>query len=196
MTRRSSTHDRGFTLLELLVALVVFGFVLAGLGQGVRFGFQAWDRQARGIEARDDLDAVDRTLVTLFTRLDPMAGVVGGPHAVTFVSELPVMTQLENRQADLLLQVDARHRLVLRWTPHLHAKRLAPPPLPRESVLLDNVDRLDVSYWGRNGPVGWLGAWQDNDPPALVRLRLVFGPADPRSWPDIVAAVMRDRPDG
>ena len=32
----------GFTLLELLIALTVLGFLLAGLAQGVHFGLLAW----------------------------------------------------------------------------------------------------------------------------------------------------------
>jgi general secretion pathway protein J len=31
----------GFTLLEILVALIVFGFVMVGLTQGVQFGLHA-----------------------------------------------------------------------------------------------------------------------------------------------------------
>ena len=39
-------QDSGFTLMETLVALVVLGFIVAGLAQGLRFGLVAWDRQA------------------------------------------------------------------------------------------------------------------------------------------------------
>jgi len=45
---------RGFTLLEILVALAVFAFLVLGLTQGTRFGLAAWDRQARTVDrARD-----------------------------------------------------------------------------------------------------------------------------------------------
>ena len=41
--------DAGFTLLEIMVALVVFGLLVLGLGQGVDFGLRAWGRQTGGV---------------------------------------------------------------------------------------------------------------------------------------------------
>lgn len=190
------SRERGFTLLELLVALVVFGFILAGLSQGVRFGLNAWDRQARIVDARGNLDAVDRTLRTLVARLDPASVLGGRPHAMAFTSELPEMVAVTTRQADVLLLVDSRHRLVLRWLSHLHAERFGPLPAPHEEVLANGVDRLDLAYWGRDEASGWVQIWNDNDPPALIRIRLIFPAGDPRHWPDIVVATIRDRPGG
>ena len=45
--RMKARTAAGFTLLEVLVALAVFGFLLVGLSQTVRFGLTAW-RQNRG----------------------------------------------------------------------------------------------------------------------------------------------------
>jgi general secretion pathway protein J len=189
---RPPARDGGFTLLELLVALVVFGFLLAGLGQGVHFGLQAWTRQTRTIDARDGLDAVDRALRGLITRLDPDAEVGGRAHALAFTSDLPLMANSPTRAADLLLLVDARHRLVLRWLPHLHAQRLGPPPPPRDEVMLEEVERVDIAYWATSGT--WVDRWTDRTAsPALIRVGLVFAPGDPRHWPDLVAAPMRVR---
>ncbi len=47
---------------------------------------------------------------------------------------------------------------------------------------------------GQAGAAGWRDAWDRQDPPALIRVRLTF--ADGRRWPDIVAPVMRERPSG
>ena len=56
------TTQTGFTLLELLAALIVLSLLLVAITQGVRFGVQAWQTQSRACWiARDDLDAVDRT---------------------------------------------------------------------------------------------------------------------------------------
>ncbi|MFC7544367.1 prepilin-type N-terminal cleavage/methylation domain-containing protein [Siccirubricoccus deserti] len=77
MTRRVTLRGKGFTLVEVLAALVVLGLVVGGLAQGMRFGLQAWDRAASLIEAGDTLDAVDRTLRHLVARMHP--GAVGKP---------------------------------------------------------------------------------------------------------------------
>jgi general secretion pathway protein J len=91
------------------------------------------------------------------------------------------------------LKVDASHRLVLRWWPSLHARRLRPqPPAPTETELLRGVSRIELSFWRTGG--NWVSSWQSADLPALVRVRLQFPRGDPRHWPDIVAAPRLDRP--
>ena len=192
-------NERGFTLLEILVALVVMGFLMVGLSQGTRFGLQALAMQSRDIEKYSDLDAVDRTTRQLIARMDPgsatrNATLRGTASAVAFTSALPMLAPDGTASlADMLLTVDAAHRLVLRWTPHLHATRFGPPPKPQEAQLLSGVDRIEFGYWG-NG--GWQNAWAGRDLPALIRLRIVFPARDARSWPDIVAAPLLDRPAG
>ncbi len=183
--------DAGFTLLEVLVALVVFGFLMLGLGRGVDFGMRAWDRQTRGIAARGELDAVDRALRGLIGRLDPTTDVAGRAHGVGFTSRLPAMATLATREADMALGVDGARRLMLRWTPHLHAQRFGPPPAPEEAELLRGIERLDLAYWPRSGS-GWRDAWSGHEPPAMIRVRVMFPAGDARHWPDIVAAPMRD----
>ena len=189
--------ERGFTLLEILVALVVMGFLMVGLSQGTRFGMQALSMQSRDIDRYGDLDAVDRTARRLIARMDPgsatrNATLRGTASGVAFTSDLPIPNA---ERADMLLTVDAGHRLVLRWMPHLHATRFGPAPLPQETELLPGVDRIELGYWPEGGR-DWQTAWTGRDLPALIRLRIVFPARDPRSWPDIVAAPLLDRPAG
>src|SRR5271170_7447617 len=63
----------GFTLLEMIVALVVLGFLMIGLTEGSRFGFRAWKHQADMIADHDQMDAVDRTLRQLLTHVQMRA---------------------------------------------------------------------------------------------------------------------------
>jgi general secretion pathway protein J len=58
MCRRQS----GFTLLEMLVALVVLGFLMVGLTQGLRAGLTMWGAQTRRVGETADLDAGARVL--------------------------------------------------------------------------------------------------------------------------------------
>jgi general secretion pathway protein J len=193
--------ERGFTLLEILVALVVMGFLMIGLSQGTRFGLQALAMQSRDIDRYGDLDAVDRTTRRLIARMDPgsatrNATLRGTASSVAFTSDLPMAASGGSAsRADMLLIVDASHRLTLRWTPHLHATRFGPAPRPQEAELLQGVDRIEFGYW-QTGGSNWQAAWTGRDLPALIRLRIVFPTQDPRSWPDIVAAPLLDRPAG
>ena len=194
-------QDRGFTLLEVLVALVVLGFVLAGIAGGVQFGERAADMQARSIAAHADMGAVDRLLRQLIAAMDPGSltdppHFTGGASALGFTTDLGrAATALGEGEADIGLVVDGGHHLVLRWLPALHAVRLGPPPVPASSVLLDAVDRVEFAYWGHGagGAGQWLTGWGERDIPALIRIRLHFTPGSHRSWPDIIAATERLR---
>jgi len=203
----SQRRDDGFTLLELLVALVVLGFILAGLSQGVRYGLRATDTQARTLAERSELDAVDRALRRLIEQMDPGtardgAGVQGSAGRLVFVSELPSASGLPTRRADIALGVDGAlgadgaRRLVLRATPRPAGKPFGPPPPPLETELLRDVDHIELSYLARGPNSTWSSAWSVKDLPFLVRLRVVFPKGDRRHWPDIVAGPRLERSAG
>ena len=43
MTPRSAAAERGFTLIEILVAVMLLGLLMAALFGGVRLGVRAWE---------------------------------------------------------------------------------------------------------------------------------------------------------
>lgn len=197
-------HDGGFTLLEIVVALVVLGILLVTLTRGVQFGLSAFDRQDRMIRTGGQLEAVDRTLRQLIEQLDPGTGmdagtVVGTRHALAFRAPLPIRASeppggfRRDDLADLRLSVTAGHRLLLTWLPHRHVRAVGSSVAPHQETLLDGVDRIDCDYWSEGT---WQSQWRQPKPPGLVRIRIVFGKDDPRHWPDLVAAPARDQPLG
>lgn len=197
---RQPDGEAGFTLLEILVALAVLGFLVLGLAQGARFGLGAWDVQSRLTGATVDLDAVDRTLRRMVEQILPtsdsrMPTLRGTSAGFECVTELPLAAAaLPSRRAVVALGVDRARRLVLRWRPYRHARQLGPAPVPEESELLRGVERLEIAYWSAAGGV-WLNSWARAEPPDLLRIRLVFPRGDRRRWPDIIAAPMRERPE-
>lgn len=177
------------------MALVVLGFVLAAVGQGVQFGLRATGLQSRQVAAEADIDAVDRLLRRLIEQADPGYGG-DAPEFVGSTARLGLTTVLNESAApvDAALRVEAG-QLVLRYVPHLHAVRLGPPPIPATELLLEGVQRVEFAYWGAAAPGqsgSWLSEWTQKDIPALVRIRLTMAPGRPR-WPDIVAATVRQR---
>lgn len=200
-TPKPTRRDRGFTLLEMLVALVVLGFVVAGLSQGLRFGLRATDRQERQSAERGDLDAIDRLLRRLIVQMEPGTSrepnpVIGDSNAVAFTTDLgDAARALATSQAEVRLAIESG-RLVMAWRPFVHAQRLTPAPPPQRTVLLEGLDRIELAYWGREGdePAAWRSAWQQKALPTLIRIRLIFQPGANRRWPDIVAAPARPLP--
>lgn len=188
----------GFTLLETLVTLVVLGFLVGGLVQGLKAGVTSWQAQSRALAARGDLDAAERTLRALVARTDPggfsreRPTFQGNAHSLLFTTSLPqAASRLPTREADVTLAVDNRRRLALLWQPH-YRNRIGSSPPPENVTLLDDVDHLELAYW-QDAATGWQVDWAGRDLPKLVRIRVVFTPASRRFAPDIVIRTMRDR---
>lgn len=124
-------REAGFTLLEIMVALVVFGSLMIGLTQGAHFGLQAWNGQSRSIARRCDLDATDRTLRDLIGQIDSgfrvdAPNIVGLADGFAFTTRMPLGAAAGlSRNADVLLTVDPAHDFILRWASHLLAIWLA-----------------------------------------------------------------------
>jgi general secretion pathway protein J len=201
--RPSGGDDRGFTLLELLVALVVLGLLLVTLTQGLRLGVRARQIDAGMQAGAADLEATARVLRQLIARAAPGdpstqdAAFIGTAHAASFLTTLPAgFGSAATSEADVSLGVGAGHQLELRWRPH-YRRWIATPPPPQAAALLDGVERLDLSFWQkRPGSSGgsWVSAWAEPDLPGLVRVHLVFPSGDRRRWPDIIVGPMREAP--
>jgi general secretion pathway protein J len=187
----------GFTLLEIVVALAVFGFLLVGLSQTVRFGLAAWRQDARLSDGKTDLEAVDRSLRTVIENLDPgeEAGqpvINGSANALTGVTRSRVPgSDLTAIPIEAGLAVSGS-RLVLRWRPYHHGEPFGPSPPSQETALIDGVARIGITYWQASGK--WVSTWHEPDLPLLVRVRVTFVAKDAPRWPDLVVAPLLSRP--
>jgi general secretion pathway protein J len=196
----SSDNAGGFTLLEVLVAMVVLAFLMVGLAEGVRTGLALRHAQTRRLGATAELDASMRLLRNVLTRLPVIpgsnrliesetgVGIKGEPDRLSFVGDLPSGVGT-TRLADITLYVDKKE-LILAWRPHHHERPLATLPALTRTVLLYGVERLELAYWG--APAGQLPAWQARwkaqAAPDLIRVRLVFAKHDPRRWPELITS--------
>jgi general secretion pathway protein J len=187
----------GFTLLEIIVALAVFGLLLVGLSQTVRFGLIGWGQSARLSDSKTDLEAVDRSLRRIVENLWPgddsgQPPLDGSAGAMAAITKLRVPgSGLDPIPIEAGISVSGT-RLVLRWRPFHHGLRLGPPPPAQETELIGGVSRLSIEYWQPSGI--WGSSWQEADLPALIRFRLRFAGANAQRWPDIVVAPLLSRP--
>ncbi len=196
MRRPARPGDAGFTLLELLVGLFVVGLLLVLLTQGVRFGLQATQLQARAMDRNGDLHAIDRALRRLVAQADPgiypePASMRGTSQAVSFVTELPRSLAGAVQRADVVLLAEGG-RLLLRWTSHRHVLLTGSAPAWQDTVLLDGVERIELAYQPAGATGTWRPSWTAGKLPSLIRVRIVFGQDGGRRWPPILVAPLRE----
>lgn len=184
---------RGFTLLELLVAVAVLALIVVLLNQGVLFGLRAAATQQRAEERHGDLDAIDRAIRELVAHADPgiypePAPFRGGAGSLTLVTELPRPSDGERERVDARLYVSG-DALRLSWIPHRHVTLFGPAPPPRELVLLTGVASLQLAYFdGR----AFASSWSADRLPLLVRATMRFDD-ERRRWPPIEVAPAREK---
>jgi general secretion pathway protein J len=182
-------RQAGFTLLEILVALLVFGFLIAGLSQTTRFGLTAWRTEGRLADTNIDMEATDRVVRLIIRNMAPsddptVPSIAGSSRTMTGISRMPIPSAgLREMPVEVGIAVSG-NRLVLRWRPYEHVQPIGPQARPQEATLVSGIERIGIEYWV-NG-TGWTGTWKQPDLPALVRIRV--RPLNAKPWPDIVAS--------
>ncbi|MGE4481405.1 type II secretion system protein [Acidocella sp.] len=179
-------RQAGFTLLEMLVALVVFGLMMAGIAQSFHFGIQAFKATARRDSTPETLAAMDNALRDIVAHALP-GSMTGQPGGLSFTTFLPPGAGTGGGLADAAIRMAPGGLLVLRYTPHPPGVPLAPPPPPRREILATGVRGVSLSYFAtrENAPPAWSNSWSGKGLPLLIRLHLRLAG---QSWPDLVMA--------
>ena len=201
-------REGGFTLLEMLVALIVLSFLIVGLNQGVQTGLGIWRAQARQVGHVAELAPTSRVLQSLLAGIPvmPLANVDrGSPQPVSFhgaedrlefIGDLPNGLGLTQRAEMAIALMD--DRLVLSWIPH--RRELAGTAQPsNDAELLRGVAGLQFGYFNASAPglpPGWVTRWEGQVLPALIRVRVNFAKGDSRHWPDLIVAPRLAAPAG
>ena len=203
-TRQSHTPAKahiGFTLLEVLVALVLISFLLLMLYGSLYAGARNW--RAGEVRAREN---DDKRLVLSFIRR--LTGEVvpmiqrdkqsarlmfrGDYTSLRFVSRLPAHHAGSGLYFLKLETTD--EELLLRYTPLTVDKALFEEDVFVEAELislLGNIQTIDLDYFGRGPPdaePAWHDEWESSNlRPELIRLSIQAN--EPGSWPSMVIAV-------
>jgi general secretion pathway protein J len=211
MKKAANKRQRGFTLLEILIAMTLLGLLMAMLFGGLRLGTRAWE--ASDVRSADlaRLEAVQGFIRRALTGAYPLAGTgdddakrriafTGGAQAVAFTALMPAHFGVGGFYTITLAVEDGvdDKRLVFRRQLFQSGAEESSPPAAagadeeKEKVLLDGFSKAEFSYFGiadNDEAPAWHADWKDQKTlPDLVRFSVSFADKDKRAWPDLVVA--------
>ena len=190
--------ERGFTLLEIMVSLVLFVLLMAAVHQSVRAVSRAAEAVDEATGKGEELRAVTAFLQRSLSATVPVLYAdgervsllfEGGTERLAFVTLLPVLAGFAGPSEAVLGMSDSGDALQLSYRP-LERERAGDFGLGdyRTRTLGAEVAEVRFSYFGataaREEPA-WAERWRDTRRlPLLVRLSVRL--RDGASWPDIV----------
>jgi len=195
----------GFTLLELLIAMVLLGLVLAVIYGGLNTGMKSWDKGNERAEQINQLRLVQefvrtqlRQSVTVY-RNDSTDGRViyfdGQSEQIGWVA--PMLTYL-GRGGLYFVQLDTVETaddtvLRMRWHPYHPEDPEDGPEDPNsieETVLLPQIEQFEIRYFGAEEVTeepDWYERWESKlERPQLVRIEWRVPGID---WPPLIVAL-------
>lgn len=203
----SRAHERGFTLLELLIALTLFGLLMTVLLGGLRLGTRVWEASGERLEEQGEILTLQGFLRQRLEEAWPVEEAYRSDEAEPlFDGEADRLRLVSSMPASLgeglflielsLLRTDrggSDRDLLLRWRPWPATQTVE----PGERVLLADVAGMAIAYFGSDGrerPGGWHDRWQYRDDlPELVRITFTFPDGDPRNFPPLLVSPMVDQ---
>ena len=203
----SLRRQSGFTLIELVVAMVLLGTMMLLLYSGLTFALRGWDagdaNGRRTADRRIGENFLRRELTELFPMRwkDPVQvkfAFEGETQRLRFVSSRPAGLTLGGLSlVSLEVEPDAanpkaRHLTMRRSMPDEEAKDFAPLERADKTILIAGVESVEFAYFGTETdftPPKWTETWPHAARiPQLVRLRVKT--SDGTVMPDFVVRIV------
>jgi general secretion pathway protein J len=192
-------RHRGFTLVEMLVALSVAALLVTLVYGGVRVAHRAVKATDTLIENNEIMriswqflhGALSRArLARQLNNRDDLTGFAGDSQSLGFVADMPPYLGIGG-PTRITLKIDqqdgARRLLVTRQ--RFDYKQEMVDNVPQEAVLLDQLDSLVIAYFGQIGgetTPQWHAEWTENSHlPNLVSIQV--RPVGTAAWPVLIA---------
>jgi general secretion pathway protein J len=205
---RGHADNRGFTLVELLLALTLMSMLLALAYGGLRAATHATDRGQAILEDSSRIRMAHQFVRRQLNQLSPLAFAVsedgeertvflGQPDRIRFVAPMPGYLGFGGPQVQELAIVRGQDNLELVLSHALlqgfeEARLYDRPPIP----LLGDIESATFSFLGRdeNGDLaGWISSWTETGIlPESVALEIEFVDDVYIHWPLLTASVRID----
>ena len=200
---------KGFTLVELLVVMTLFGLLSLALVGGLRFGTRAWEAGAARGQALSEIEIMQGVIRRqLGEVIQPELEGAETPESVIFAGaadSLELFTYFPGHRGVggrnyfrlAILPNDKLMRLDLSWRLYRADGSLYENPgddgdSGEERQLIVGIESAEFSYFGasdRDREPDWQDRWDlEEKLPDLVALRITFPPGDRRYWPELIVA--------
>jgi general secretion pathway protein J len=195
-------REQGFTLVELLIAMTLFGVLMVVLFMGFRIGIQSSDKVTQSIDKSSTLPIVHDFFRAQLAAAQPVlqdrqgktiVWFDGRSDGVDFVGPPPDALATGGLQRFSIGFDQGRdgRRIVLRHVLYQGKQSPAEGSYSEPLVLLADVASLRISYFGTDVQARrsqWQDTWHEMAHlPSLIRIQIAF--ADGRYVPDLVVAV-------
>lgn len=199
-------HEAGFTLLEIMVALVVLSLIVTTAFGALRMGERSWEAGLARASDTETLRTVAGVLQRQFEQVLPLTwtedaqttlAFSGTRKQVNFIAPAPQHHGSTGLfEYTLVLEPRADNaQLVLYYLLHdPDSTAFHTFSSDRQRVLLvDELNTVDFSYYGSpdpGDPPQWYSQWNNDAKafPQLVRVRLIAN-SGKRPWPELVLAL-------
>ena len=191
--------------MEVLVALALLGLLSVVLFSSFRLGVRAWETGSASAAQLSEVEVVQNLLRTRLREARQLSvgpeeraefTFAGSSEELRFSAPMPAHLGMGGHHV-IVLSTDgsgAHRHLVLRWRVYRPDMSFTDDGWSQPLLLLDGITRLSIDYFGRSGDeerTAWRETWDREETlPDLVRVRVAFGAADRRRWPELIVAPM------
>ena len=202
VSRRARTKTRGFTLVEILVAITLQSIVMLALGAAMQGMSQTQSRVSERLERLDDFRGATTFLGSVLGRVSARKNMGvrqegqsqflfdGAPSGLAWVGVMPPRYGAGGRAFFRLAAepVQGRLALVIRFVPWQDAPGFPDWSGTESRVLVNDLRDFGIRYEDASTePPRWVAAWRDPDKlPARIQLHVTTATS---AWPEWVVAL-------
>lgn len=184
-------RSQGFTLIEILIALVLLSMILLLLFSSLFTATKYWTIGENKIEKNDEVRLISTFIRKQVTQTIPLLWVDSGKRKLLFQgqrNELFFISTLPSHRGGggvhslrlKVMQIDDGSQLGMTYsllTPDIIPFTANPDSQERFVTIANNIDSINLSYYGKeknDEEPRWFDVWKNNDLlPQLVRIKII-----------------------